>query len=187
MKILSTLFFFSQPLHLTLVRGAMPTLNELPGTSKSSSIFCCFFLVFLCPCFIFPGNISQLSSSSSTFIIQNMVFLDGGGEREWYFVVTGKARMSSKHLNMRLTLLWNHLTQSASSLTDMTQRGVWFNQYQTVLLWWKWDQTPFPGPHCIALKYHSFQEVFQNCNWDQTESSAPSGLKDAIRAACLCS
>lgn len=46
--------FFPQPLHLTLVRGAMTTLNELPGTSKSSSIFRCCLFSFSLPLLYFP-------------------------------------------------------------------------------------------------------------------------------------
>lgn len=157
---------------------------------KAVQFCCCCLLIclgFLCPCFCFPGKISPVSSSSSTFITHNTVFRDGSGEREWYFIVTCKARMPSKHLNV---LSWHNLEIISPGQPRVLQtwlRGEWFNQYQAVLLWWIWNQTPFPGPHCIALKYHSFQGVFQNSNWDQTDSSSPSGLEDAIRAVILCS
>lgn len=67
-----------------LVRGEVTTWNELPWTAKTSSILLLllFFRVFLCTCFVFVGKISQVSSSSSIFIIQNTLFLDGGGGRE---------------------------------------------------------------------------------------------------------
>ena len=47
-RILSILSFPPPHPHFTLVRREMTTLNEVPGTSKSSSIFyCCFFFLFL--------------------------------------------------------------------------------------------------------------------------------------------
>lgn len=44
-----------------------------------------------------------------------MLFLSGDGERERMLFFSILQGMPSKHMNIKLTLLWDHLTQLASS------------------------------------------------------------------------
>lgn len=155
---------FSVPPHLAkLIRGKVTPPNILPGTSEISSpvlfwglLFC---FVFLCLYFVFPGKI-QVSYLSSIFILQNTLFLDGGGERERIiFLSTLSGRNAIKAVEYEFDTTLGPCNPVSLKLNRPDSEDIMIHSISNSAFVVEMDQTLFPGPHCIALKYHCFQSL----------------------------
>lgn len=119
---------FCSPHLPKLIRGEVTPPNKLPGTSETSSpvlfwgLLFCFVLFFFAPTLFFQEKYRYPIFLPSLFYKIHCFWMEVGRGRELYFWVPYQVEMPSKQLSMNLTPLWGHVTQSASSWTDLTQR-----------------------------------------------------------------